>query len=400
LQGITRSPVLDGYRNNAEFTVGRGPCGHPAVGFLYGRYADGFMAIADPRRLRNVSKVAKGYADLLRAFLRSGESTLPVWDKALGDVDVRTDCGILIVHVSSLGSLSNLWGGCLWFGHAGCARQEGAAAMCRVPGPEQAPPSRRSPAGGPAAPRARAALPMCACWRAERPAVSVQAVKRGFWRLLAVREGRAATHFPPPAPLVDTSQPLTFANLDTSAYHVPVAQGTSALHMALAAEDCGWHVAGAALPPAASAASGVGDTPNQSSNEAAAAEAPPPDDVVLLLQVNPAFTSKHAAEAELRVFVAYLDKHTPEGLPRPTVVAVQENSLGGNGAPAGARVYSAPGFVPTGGGPPAAPEKFTFRDTLCEVPFELAPTSFFQARLPLGKLDVSCQRHQPAPAIP
>ena len=72
-----------------EFTVGRDAAGAPAVGFLYGRFADGYTAVAAPQRLPNVSRVAKAYAALLAAFLRSGESRLPVWDKSITKGEVR-----------------------------------------------------------------------------------------------------------------------------------------------------------------------------------------------------------------------------------------------------------------------------------------------------------------------
>jgi hypothetical protein len=89
VQGIMRSPTQDGYRNNAEFTIGLNAAGQPTVGFLYGRFADGFMNVADPRRLRNISNVSKGYASLLTEFLRSDESELPVWNKSKVEQEVR-----------------------------------------------------------------------------------------------------------------------------------------------------------------------------------------------------------------------------------------------------------------------------------------------------------------------
>lgn len=79
-----RSPTVTGYRNNSEFTIGFNPRKEATVGFLYGRYADGFMTVADPRNLLNVSPTARGYAALVTHFLRSDASSLPAWDKASG----------------------------------------------------------------------------------------------------------------------------------------------------------------------------------------------------------------------------------------------------------------------------------------------------------------------------
>jgi hypothetical protein len=77
------------YRNSADFTIGLSPDGKPAVGYLYGRYTDGFTAVADPRNLSNISPVSKCYAELLTSFLRSESSKLPVWNKADNNAEVN-----------------------------------------------------------------------------------------------------------------------------------------------------------------------------------------------------------------------------------------------------------------------------------------------------------------------
>jgi hypothetical protein len=89
LQGILRSPASVAYRNSADFTIGLSPDGKPAVGYLYGRYTDGFTAVANPKNLANISPVSKGYALLLTSFLRSESSKLPVWNKADNHTEVR-----------------------------------------------------------------------------------------------------------------------------------------------------------------------------------------------------------------------------------------------------------------------------------------------------------------------
>ena len=87
-----RSPAQNAYRNNVEFSIGFSPDGKPTVGYLYGRFADGFTEIADPRSMSNISAVGKGYAALLTAFLRSEHSNLAAWNKADTVGPVRGAC--------------------------------------------------------------------------------------------------------------------------------------------------------------------------------------------------------------------------------------------------------------------------------------------------------------------
>ena len=168
--------------------------------------------------------------------------------------------------------------------------------------------------------------------------------RRGFWRLLCVREGRRHTFFPPSADAADNRDDLrSLATLNLDRFLLPAAQadgGPSELQA-----DALAHVS------------------------KSQADAPPPDDVVLLLQVNDKFASASEASAELEAFTTYLRNNRPAELPEPTVCVVQEHSLSGNGAPPDAPLRGAPGFESA---------STTFNDTLCDVTFKLRPTSFFQ----------------------
>ena len=59
LQGIVRSPVLRGYRNKCEFSVGPNREGLATVGFLLGAFKEGYTAIAEPDHCLNVSDTMK-----------------------------------------------------------------------------------------------------------------------------------------------------------------------------------------------------------------------------------------------------------------------------------------------------------------------------------------------------
>jgi len=84
LEGIVRSPVLDGYRNKSEFTIGPSAENEPTVGFNVGLFREGVTAVAAPVGCRNISETAKYLANAfethLRARAKRGEG-LPVYDK-------------------------------------------------------------------------------------------------------------------------------------------------------------------------------------------------------------------------------------------------------------------------------------------------------------------------------
>ena len=84
IEGIVRSPVLDGYRNKSEFTIGPSADGEITCGFNVGSFRDGVVAVAPPVGCRNISETAKYLGDATQTYLReratAGEG-LPVYDK-------------------------------------------------------------------------------------------------------------------------------------------------------------------------------------------------------------------------------------------------------------------------------------------------------------------------------
>ncbi|KAH9288297.1 hypothetical protein KI387_032414, partial [Taxus chinensis] len=78
-EGILNSPVVNGYRNKCEFTVGHSADGETVVGFLLGNFREGLTAVEEPTNCPNVSTTACKYALIFQNFVRS--SPLPVWNK-------------------------------------------------------------------------------------------------------------------------------------------------------------------------------------------------------------------------------------------------------------------------------------------------------------------------------
>ena len=84
MEGIVRSPVLNGYRNKSEFTIGPGADGEPTCGFNVGSFRDGLTAVAPPVGCRNISDTAKRLGDAVQTYLRARKAEgkgLPVYDK-------------------------------------------------------------------------------------------------------------------------------------------------------------------------------------------------------------------------------------------------------------------------------------------------------------------------------
>lgn len=79
LEGILISPLINGYRNKCEFTVGLSRDGERVVGFLLGNFREGLTAVEEPMNCPNVSTIACQYASVFQNFIRS--SPLPVWNK-------------------------------------------------------------------------------------------------------------------------------------------------------------------------------------------------------------------------------------------------------------------------------------------------------------------------------
>ena len=84
LGGIVRSPVLNGYRNKSEFTIGPSANGEITCGFNVGSFRDGVTAVAPPAGCRNISDTAKYLGEATQAYLRARAAKgqgLPVYDK-------------------------------------------------------------------------------------------------------------------------------------------------------------------------------------------------------------------------------------------------------------------------------------------------------------------------------
>ncbi|KAF5930965.1 hypothetical protein HYC85_031838 [Camellia sinensis] len=79
LEGIVESPLVNGYRNKCEFSVGYSVQGKPTVGFMLGNFREGVTAVEEPTNCPNVSTVACKYAAIFQEFLQS--SGLPIWNR-------------------------------------------------------------------------------------------------------------------------------------------------------------------------------------------------------------------------------------------------------------------------------------------------------------------------------
>eukprot|EP00798_Chlamydomonas_sp_ICE-L_P031144 gene31144-6284_t len=82
LLGIIRSPVIEGYRNKSEFTMGFDINDKPALGFLMGSWTEGITAVADPSPCRHLSRPCVRYAMLVKEFIVE-HSKMPAWNKRL-----------------------------------------------------------------------------------------------------------------------------------------------------------------------------------------------------------------------------------------------------------------------------------------------------------------------------
>ncbi|KAL0436440.1 UNVERIFIED_CONTAM: Zinc finger CCCH domain-containing protein 24 [Sesamum radiatum] len=79
LEGIIESPLVNGYRNKCEFSVGCSLQGKHTVGFLLGNFREGVTAVQEPVDCPNVSRIACRYATVFQEFLL--HSLLPVWNR-------------------------------------------------------------------------------------------------------------------------------------------------------------------------------------------------------------------------------------------------------------------------------------------------------------------------------
>lgn len=78
-EGIIDSPVVDGYRNKCEFSVGCSLEGKLTVGYMLGNFREGVTAVEEPGSCPNVSRISCKYAFVFQDFLQSSE--LPVWNR-------------------------------------------------------------------------------------------------------------------------------------------------------------------------------------------------------------------------------------------------------------------------------------------------------------------------------
>ncbi|XP_071711878.1 zinc finger CCCH domain-containing protein 24 [Rutidosis leptorrhynchoides] len=79
LEGIIESPLVNGYRNKCEFSIGYSLQGKPTVGFLLGNFREGVTAVEEPTDCPNVSKIGCKYAEIFQNFLQN--STFPIWNR-------------------------------------------------------------------------------------------------------------------------------------------------------------------------------------------------------------------------------------------------------------------------------------------------------------------------------
>ncbi|KAK8939237.1 Zinc finger CCCH domain-containing protein 24 [Platanthera zijinensis] len=78
-EGILESPIIDGYRNKCEFSVGCSLEGKQTVGFMLGNFRNGVTAVEEPHNCPNISRLSCKYARLFQDFIQSSE--LPVWNR-------------------------------------------------------------------------------------------------------------------------------------------------------------------------------------------------------------------------------------------------------------------------------------------------------------------------------
>ncbi|KAJ0970495.1 hypothetical protein J5N97_023372 [Dioscorea zingiberensis] len=79
LEGIIESPMINGYRNKCEFSVGYSLQGKRTVGFMLGNFREGITAVEEPINCPNVSGISCKFALIFQEFLDS--SVLPVWNR-------------------------------------------------------------------------------------------------------------------------------------------------------------------------------------------------------------------------------------------------------------------------------------------------------------------------------
>ncbi|MCH91697.1 zinc finger CCCH domain-containing protein 24-like, partial [Trifolium medium] len=79
LEGIIESPIVNGYRNKCEFSIGYSTEGKVTVGFSLGNFREGVTAVEEPVDCPNISTIACKYAAIFQEFLQ--HTDLPVWNR-------------------------------------------------------------------------------------------------------------------------------------------------------------------------------------------------------------------------------------------------------------------------------------------------------------------------------
>ncbi|XP_075490786.1 zinc finger CCCH domain-containing protein 24 isoform X1 [Primulina tabacum] len=79
LMDVIESPLINGYRNKCEFSVGYSLQGKPTVGFLLGNFREGVTAVEEPVGCPNVSRISGKYAAIFQDYLQ--HSPLPLWNR-------------------------------------------------------------------------------------------------------------------------------------------------------------------------------------------------------------------------------------------------------------------------------------------------------------------------------
>ncbi|XP_010521770.1 PREDICTED: zinc finger CCCH domain-containing protein 24 [Tarenaya hassleriana] len=79
LEGVMESPVINGYRNKCEFSIGYSVQGKLTAGFMLGNFREGVTAVEEPLDCPNISRIACKYASIFQEFLQN--STFPSWNR-------------------------------------------------------------------------------------------------------------------------------------------------------------------------------------------------------------------------------------------------------------------------------------------------------------------------------
>lgn len=71
--GFEKAPLINGYRNKSEFTVGKNSNGEKVVGFRLGSYIEGTVEVGDITDLPHIPERMKLAAKLCQDFIRASE---------------------------------------------------------------------------------------------------------------------------------------------------------------------------------------------------------------------------------------------------------------------------------------------------------------------------------------